>query len=370
MSLLAGLLIGLSVGLTMGLHSGLRIGLRMGNYSGPDNNIFSIGYGALQIAYSDKKTFEKLVKEVAMYGRKSNTKVVFDTARVYGDCEQMLGGILEANPELRQYLFIVVKIGIAFDTDHPHYLKKSDLESMAHESLKRLRLPKVDCIMLHRLPENHPDFDEALSTLIGFRDTLCDTIGLSEVSGKTIQVADIDCIEIAYSPFVRTADYNSVMELAKKKNCMILTYTSIARGLLNETVLNFFNENREFKTEFDGLTTDEFQNKVFELLFVSQSEQSIGYYDPDVLKNNIRIIANFIYYCKDHQWDPSQVCLAYAVKCGCIPIPGTTKVENLKKNMDAPTVSITDDNITEINAITAGFKGDPNPTSLSYLNSV
>lgn len=335
---------------------------------GNTKSISSIGFGALQIALSgSQESFEALVGAIVAHAIKTGTKVPFDTARVYGDCEKMLGAVFKAHPDWRQHLFIIVKVGIEFNEHHPYHLTRAELESMIGESLERVGLPKVDCIMLHRLPRQHPNFAEALETLAAAKTKgQCDLIGLSEVSAETILQSTIDWIEIAYSPFVRTADLNGVVVAAKKKGIKILTYTSVLRGLLNDKVLDFVADGK-LKTE---IGPSALQQKVFETLGINPYEQTVGYYAPEVLPKNIEVIASFLQFCKSRSWDPCQVCLAYNVAKGFVPIPGTTKPENFQKNMEAQQIKLTSDDILLIDAMTASFKGDPNPSALAYLSAV
>ena len=343
--------------------------LQMGN-SQNKTPLSQIGFGALQIAFAGQETFEAIVGALVVYAIKTGTRIPFDTARVYGDCEKMLGAVLKAHSDWRQHLFIIVKVGIEFNEQTPYHLTRAELEIMIQESLEHIGIPQADCIMLHRLPRNHPNFAEALETLQAAKTKgQCASIGLSEISADTILNSNVDWIEIAYSPFVRTADLNGVNAAAKSKNIKILTYTSVLRGLLNAKILDFV-EGGKLKCEFAALAPTAFQAKVFENLAINPFEHSVGYYAPDVLPKNIVIVAGFIQFCDEHRWDPTQVCLAYNVAKGFIPIPGTTKIANLDKNMAAAQLKLSADDILRIDAITADFRGDPNPASLAYLSAV
>lgn len=333
------------------------------------STIMSIGYGALQLAFTDSNTFTELIKALVIEAQSANKKIIIDTARVYGDCEKLLGEVLKKNPGYRQWLFIIVKVGIMFDEKAPYCLTKDELNTHVTESLEKLGLSNVDCIMLHRLPRNHKNFDEAITTLKSFKDEKCQYIGLSEVSAETILSTNVDFVEIAYSPFSRVAEVNGVLEAARKTNCIVVTYTSVARGFLNGRVDEFVGDG-VLKKEFRELTDAEFQKIIFEKLQINSFEQSIGYYEQNVLKKNIEVIANFIAFCQQKQSDPFQVCLAYNVAKGYIPIPGTTKIANLKNNISAINVKLDDNDLMMIDDITCEFKGDPNPNLLSYLSEV
>lgn len=334
------------------------------------STLFQVGYGALQLAFTNPDTFAELIGALVTEAQLANKKILIDTARVYGDCEKLLGTLLKNNPEFRQWLFIIVKVGIEFNEATPYHLTRSELISHVSDSLNNLGLVSLDCIMLHRLPRKHKNFDEAVATLKLFqKEGKCQYIGLSEVSAETLLTTNVDFVEIAYSPFSRTAEFNGVLEAAKQTNCKVITYTSVARGLLIDKI-KFFVSDGMLKQEFQDMTDVKFQETVFEMLHINPFEHSVGYYEQSVLKKNIEVVANFVTFCEQKQLDPFQVCLAYSVAKGCTPIPGTTKVANMKKNMLAIDIKLTINDLIAIDAITSEFKGDPNPETLAYLSEV
>lgn len=332
--------------------------------------LFPVGYGALQLAFTNPATFAELITALVVEAKLANKKILIDTARVYGDCEKLLGAVLQDNPKFRQWLFIIVKIGIEFNEVAPYHLTRDELISHVSDSLHNLGLASVDCIMLHRLPRKHKNFDEAVATLKLFqKEGKCQYVGLSEVSAETLLISNVDFVEIAYSPFSRTAEFNGVLEAARQTYCKVIIYTSVARGLMTDKI-KLFVSNGVLKKEFQDMTNVKFQETVFELLQIIPFEHSVGYYEQNVLKKNIEVVANFVTFCEHKHYDPFQVCLAYSIAKGCIPIPGTTKIANMKKNMLAIDIKLTNDNLSAIDAITSQFKGDPNPKILAYLSEV
>lgn len=85
----------------------------------------------------------------------------FDHADIYGDtaCESIFGHALEKHPEWRDRLVVATKCGIRFvdepDVGQPHRYDFSyeHILTSVEESLQRLRLERIDLLMLHR-----PDF--------------------------------------------------------------------------------------------------------------------------------------------------------------------------------------------------------------------
>lgn len=85
----------------------------------------------------------------------------FDHADIYGDtaCESIFGHALEKHPEWRDHLVVATKCGIRFvdepNVGQPHRYDFSyeHILTSVEESLQRLRLERIDLLMLHR-----PDF--------------------------------------------------------------------------------------------------------------------------------------------------------------------------------------------------------------------
>jgi len=85
----------------------------------------------------------------------------FDHADIYGDtaCESLFGHALEKHPEWRERLVVATKCGIRFEDEpnpgqpHRYDFSYEHILASVEESLGRLRLPRIDLLMLHR-----PDF--------------------------------------------------------------------------------------------------------------------------------------------------------------------------------------------------------------------
>ena len=85
----------------------------------------------------------------------------FDHADIYGDtaCESIFGHALEKHPEWRERLVVATKCGIRFEDEpnpgqpHRYDFSYEHILASVEESLRRLRMPRIDLLMLHR-----PDF--------------------------------------------------------------------------------------------------------------------------------------------------------------------------------------------------------------------
>lgn len=85
----------------------------------------------------------------------------FDHADIYGDtaCESLFGHALEKHPDWRDRLVVATKCGIRFEDEpapgqpHRYDFSHEHILGSVEASLKRLRLERIDLLMLHR-----PDF--------------------------------------------------------------------------------------------------------------------------------------------------------------------------------------------------------------------
>jgi len=85
----------------------------------------------------------------------------FDHADIYGDtaCETVFGCALEKHPEWRDRLVVATKCGIRFEDEpnpgqpHRYDFSHEHILASVEQSLERLRLKRLDLLMLHR-----PDF--------------------------------------------------------------------------------------------------------------------------------------------------------------------------------------------------------------------
>ena len=85
----------------------------------------------------------------------------FDHADIYGDtaCESIFGHALEKHPEWRERLVVATKCGIRFEDEpnpgqpHRYDFSYEHILASVEESLGRLRMERIDLLMLHR-----PDF--------------------------------------------------------------------------------------------------------------------------------------------------------------------------------------------------------------------
>jgi len=133
-------------------------------------------YGAMRISGSwdrdkvDAVAIEKGIKALEAAVEAGYTFI--DHADIYGDttCEMIHGLALDKHPEWREQLVVATKCGIRFEdeppgTPHRYDFSGEHIRWSIDESLKRLKLERIDLYQLHR-PDWLADHEEIAAAMI------------------------------------------------------------------------------------------------------------------------------------------------------------------------------------------------------------
>jgi len=172
-------------------------------------------------------------------------------------------------------------------------------------------------------------------------------------------------VEIAYSLFTRRAESNGVKEICEKYGCGIIAYTSVVRGFIDSKIYDIFTLNEIHTKDVTVL-----KNKYFSSLNISPFEQSVGYYDEDLFRENLKVMWLFQKKAVEEAVKPATLALAWLCFSNIISIPGTTNQDYFSENIAAVSLA---KNISLMKELTelfpAGcFNGDPNPKMLKHLD--
>ena len=127
--------------------------------------ISRLSYGCMRISGSwDRNTVDDAVIARAIGVLEAAVDAgytFFDHADIYGDtaCESIFGHAIEKHPEWRERLVVATKCGIRFEDEpspgqpHRYDFSYEHILASVEESLGRLRMERIDLLMLHR-----PDF--------------------------------------------------------------------------------------------------------------------------------------------------------------------------------------------------------------------
>jgi len=161
-------------------------------------------------------------------------------------------------------------------------------------------------------------------------------IGLSEVKGSTIKRANavhpITAVQSEYSIWTRDIEDANLNE-CRKLGISTVAYSPLGRGILTG------------KLDFDS--KNDFRNSLPRM-----SEEN--------LKNNIKVIKRIEKIAADKGAKASQIALAWVLAQGedIIPIPGTKREKYLLENVEAVNITITEDEMNELNKLSDLVTGD------------
>ena len=124
-------------------------------HDGPQVTALGIGLMSLGHAYGHAGNDEERLKYLDRAYELGDT--FWDSADLYGDCEDVLGKWFEKNPEKRDEIFLATKFGF-LDATKPTNLR-SDPEYVVEacdKSLKRMGIEMIDLYYCHRVDGKTP----------------------------------------------------------------------------------------------------------------------------------------------------------------------------------------------------------------------
>jgi hypothetical protein len=246
----------------------------------------------------------------------------FDSATLYGfgKNETLLGKVLKP---FRDQIFLTSKCGMT-GVDGKRVIdgRPKTLRATIEQSLTNLQTDVLDLYYLHRWDRNVP-IEESVGELSRMvEEGKIKSIGLSEVSAKTLQRAHtehkIAALQTEYSLWTRNAEI-AVLDACKTLETAFVAFSPLARGFLTEQVTH-----PSILVDGDirkGMPR--FQHPHFE--------------KNKTLLNVVREISN------QANCSLAQVNLAWLLHQGdnIHPIPGTTQITHLCDNMAAINVNLT-----------------------------
>jgi aryl-alcohol dehydrogenase-like predicted oxidoreductase len=255
----------------------------------------------------------------------------FDTAEVYGPFtnEELVG---EALAPVRQQVVIATKFGFRFAPDGKQLGQDSRPERITQAvegSLKRLHTDVIDLLYQHRVDTNVPIEDVAGTVKELIQQGKVKHFGLSEAGVKTIRrahaVQPVTALQSEYSLWFRRPE-EEVLPALEQLGIGFVQFSPLGKGFLTGTI--------DARTTFEA---SDFRNVVPR--FTTEARQT-----NQALVDLLRRIA------ERKRATPAQIALAWllAQKPWIVPIPGTTKLARLDENIGAAAVSLTADDLREI----------------------
>ncbi|KAL2530105.1 putative aldo-keto reductase 3 [Forsythia ovata] len=206
-------------------------------------------------------------------------------------------------------------------------------------SLKRLDTDCIDLYYQHRADTRVP-----IEVTMGEVKKLVEEgkvkyIGLSEASPSTIRrahaVHPVTAVQLEWSMWSRDVEAE-IIPTCRELGIGIVAYSPLGRG--------FFSSGA----------------KLVEAFSEGDHRKNLPRFQPDNLEHNKSVFERVNGMANRKGCTPSQLALAWLHHQGndVCPIPGTTKFANLNENIGALSVKLTEEDMTELEAIASAVKGD------------
>ncbi len=256
----------------------------------------------------------------------------FDTAEVYGPYtnEELVG---EALAPVRDKVVLATKFGFAIDGTIGLDSRPERIRRVVEESLRRLRTDRIDLYYQHRVDLTVPIEDVAgtVKDLIKAGKVL--HFGLSEPSARTIRrahaVQPVAAIQTEYSIMERSPEHNGVLDACEQLGIGFVPWGPLGQGYLTG----------KLKAE---------------AVFDPKTDMRAGFprFSAEVIRANEPIIALLREVGAAKGATPAQIALAWlmARKPWIVSIPGTRSVEHLQENLGAARVSLSAEDLRDIDA--------------------
>jgi aryl-alcohol dehydrogenase-like predicted oxidoreductase len=316
---------------------------RLGN-AGP--MVSAVGLGAMSFAgvYGGAEDAES----EATVARALELGVNFiDTANVYGagHSEEVVGRAIAGR---RADVVLATKFGGGGGSGLG---RRDRVRPALEESLARLRTDYVDLYYLHRVDTTTP-IEETVGAMADLVSAgMVRYIGLSEAAPATIRrghsTHPITALQTEYSLFSREPEAE-ILLTTRELGIGFVAYSPLGRGMLTG----------QFQRR-DDLPDDDWR-------------RGVPRWQDDNFDRNLRLVRHLEEIAARRDITTAQLALAWLLHQGpdIVPIPGTRKRENLEANAAAADVTLSEDELREIDAIAspetvAGARG-----SVGYMERV
>jgi aryl-alcohol dehydrogenase-like predicted oxidoreductase len=301
-----------------------------------DLNVSAVGLGCMGMSYAygtpdDGESLRVLHRYVGLGGN------FLDTAEIYGPFgnERLIGRFLKEVP--RDAVVIATKFGFRIDRESSAVMgvdsSPANIRKVCDESLGRLGIERIDLFYQHRVDPAVPieDVVGALSELV--RAGKVRAIGLSEAGPATLRraraVHPIAALQSEYSLWSREVETNGVLETCRELGIGFVAYSPLGRGFLTGTI-----------QKSSDMSEDDWRH-------------TNPRFQPDAINKNLELAEHVKRLAQRKGCTPAQLVLAWVLAQGddVVPIPGTKRVKYLEENLGAINVSLTREELSEIDRL-------------------
>lgn len=281
---------------------------------------------------------------------------LFDTAEVYGPFtnEELVGKGLQP---YRDKVLIATKFGFTIGEDakaaRPSGVdsRPDHVRAVAEASLKRLGVEVIDLLYQHRVDPDVP-IEETVGAMAELvKEGKVRALGLSEASAVTLRrahaVHPIAAIQSEYSLWTRDPEENGVLDTCRELGIGFVPFSPLGRGALTGALKNL-----------DGLAENDFR-------------RGLPRFQGENFDANLALVHLLEEMAAKKGVSAGQLALAWVLAQGdfIVPIPGTTKIVNLEKNVAAADINLSAQELAELGDLLAPskVKGERYPESMAKM---
>jgi aryl-alcohol dehydrogenase-like predicted oxidoreductase len=251
-----------------------------------------------------------------------------DTANIYGSghSERVVGRAIAGR---RADVILATKFGGGGGAGLGRHDK---VRPALEESLSRLGTDYVDLYYLHRVDPSTP-IEETVGAMAELVSAgLVRYIGLSEAAPETIRRAHaihpITALQTEYSLFSREPEA-AILPTTRELGIGFVAYSPLGRGLLTGTF-----------QRLDDIPADDWR-------------RGVPRWQDENFERNVQLVGHLEEIASRHNITAAQLALAWVLHQGedIVPIPGTRRRENLEANAAAAEVTLSEDDLREIDAV-------------------
>ena len=293
--------------------------------------VSAIGFGCMGLSFGYGPAVDKQQGISVIRAAVERGVTFFDTAEVYGAYmnEELVG---EALAPFRQQVAIATKFGFKIDAagkqagldSRPEHIKE-----VAEASLKRLKTDVIDLLYQHRVDPSVPIEDVAGAVKDLIQQGKVKHFGLSEAGVQVIRrahaVQPVTALQSEYSLFWREPE-EKILPTLEELGIGFVPFSPLGKGFLTGAI----KEDTQFdKTDFRNI---------------------VPRFTPENRKTNQPLVDLLNKFAQQKKATPAQIALAWilAQKPWMVPIPGTTKLHRLAENIGAANVTLTSNNLRQI----------------------